>query len=73
MANTNKIVPIWEIVPDTPEQIQTQIERMAGLIEAQRLILDGYPSMVLVNEAIEDEFQRLVQNLTDSKIIQLGE
>ena len=73
MENTNKIVPIWEIVPDTPEQIQTHLERMAGLIEAQRLILDGYPSMVLVNEAIEDEFQRLVQHLTDSKIIEEGE
>lgn len=73
MENQNEIVPIRDIVPDTPEQIQTQIERMAGLIEAQRLILNGCPSTVLVNAAIQDEFQRLVHNLTESKIIKSGE
>ena len=75
MKNPNKIVPICEIVPDTPEQIQTQTElmRMAALIVAQRFILDGCPSIVLVTEAVQDEFQRLVQNLTESKIINTGD
>ncbi len=73
MENQNTfIVPIWDSVPDTQEQIEIQIERLTALIEEQWFILDSSSALCL-NKIMQDEFLRLIQHLTESKIIQLGE